>query len=64
MIFLYELAIMNMKYSFSECVQNEYFTIIKREKFSVGYTAIAIDLCEEKHQIPLFYFISANRNYP
>lgn len=56
-----ELAI--MKYSFSERVQDEYFTIIKPEKFPVGYTATAIDLSRETHQIPPFDFISANGNY-
>lgn len=56
-----EMAI--MKYSFAERVKQEYFTIMKPEKFPVGYTGTAIDLSRETHQIPPFDFIGANGNY-
>jgi hypothetical protein len=57
-----EIAI--MKYSFFESIKQEYFTIMKPEKFPVGYTGTAIDLSRETHQIPPFDFIGANGDYP
>jgi hypothetical protein len=56
-----EIAI--MKYSFFESIKQEYYTIMKPEKFPVGYTGTAIDLSRETHQIPPFDFIGANGNY-
>ncbi|CAF2879332.1 unnamed protein product [Rotaria sp. Silwood2] len=56
-----EIAI--MKYSFIESIKQEYFTIIKPEKFPVGYTGTAIDLSRETHQIPPFDFVGANGDY-
>ncbi len=56
-----EVAI--MKYSFFESIKQEYFTIMKPEKFPVGYTGTAIDLSRETHQIPPFDFIGANGDY-
>ncbi|CAF1115518.1 unnamed protein product [Rotaria sp. Silwood1] len=56
-----EIAI--MKYSFFESIKQEYFTIIKPEKFPVGYTGTAIDLSRETHQIPPFDFVGANGDY-
>jgi hypothetical protein len=56
-----EIAI--IKYSFFESIKQEYFTIIKPEKFPVGYTGTAIDLSRETHQIPPFDFIGANGDY-
>ncbi|CAF1272059.1 unnamed protein product [Rotaria sordida] len=56
-----EIAI--MKYSFYESIKQEYFTIIKPEKFPVGYTGTAIDLSRETHQIPPFDFVGANGDY-
>ncbi|CAF1147389.1 unnamed protein product [Adineta steineri] len=56
-----EIAI--MKYSFSDNIKQEYYTIMKPEKFPVGYTGTAIDLSRETHQIPPFDFIDANGDY-
>ncbi|UJR14843.1 hypothetical protein I4U23_001828 [Adineta vaga] len=56
-----EMAI--MKYSFSEHIKQEYYTIMKPEQFPVGYTGTAIDHSRETHQIPPFDFIGANGNY-
>ena len=56
-----EIAI--MKYSFFQNIQQEYYTIIKPEKFPVGYTGAAITLSRQTHQIPPFDFINANGNY-
>ncbi len=50
-------------YSFFESIKQEYYTIMKPEKFPVGYTGTAIDLSRETHQIPPFDFIGANGNY-
>ncbi|CAF4438648.1 unnamed protein product, partial [Adineta steineri] len=57
-----EIAI--MKYSFSDNIKQEYYTIMKPEKFPVGYTGTAIDLSRETHLIPPFDFIDANGDYP
>lgn len=56
-----EIAI--MKYSFARSIQQEYYTILKPEKFPVGYTGTAIDLARETHQIPPFDFLGANGDY-
>ena len=56
-----EMAI--MRYSFQENVKDEFYTIIKPEKFPVGYTGTAIDLSRETHQIPPFDFIAAHGDY-
>ncbi|CAF0817067.1 unnamed protein product [Adineta ricciae] len=56
-----EVAI--MRYSFAEKIEQEYYTIMKPEKFPVGYTGTAIDLSRETHQIPPFDFIGANGDY-
>lgn len=52
-----------IKYSFSRSTIDEYFTLIKPERFPVGYTGTAIDVARETHQIPPFDFIGANGNY-
>ncbi|CAF2981178.1 unnamed protein product [Rotaria socialis] len=59
----YPAEISIMKYSFCESVKQEYFTIMKPEKFPIGYTGTAIDLSRETHQIPPFNFIGANGDY-
>ena len=56
-----EIAI--MKYSFCQTSRDEYFTIMKPEKFPLGYTGTAIDVSRETHQIPPFDFIGANGDY-
>lgn len=56
-----EMAI--MRYSFRENVKEEFYTIIKPEKFPVGYTGTAIDHSRETHQIPPFDFIAAHGDY-
>jgi len=56
-----EMAI--MKYSFAQSVREEYFTIMKPEKFPLGYTGTVIDLSRQTHQIPPFDFIGANGDY-
>jgi hypothetical protein len=52
-----------MKYSFCTTAIDEYFTIMKPDKFPFGYTGTAIDHARETHQIPPFNFIGANDDY-